>query len=156
MDVLVHDPLVAALPDHVTGAPLETIAETAEFVTIHTPLTAATAGMIDAALLARMRPDAWLINAARGGLVDDAALVEALRRRRIAGAALDVYEPEPLAADSPYRALDNVLLTPHSAALTGEAIRRMSVGSAEDVIRVLGGEKPASLVNPEVWGRRRT
>jgi D-3-phosphoglycerate dehydrogenase len=155
MAVLAHDPTVAQKPDHVTDTPLDALLAKADFVTFHVPLTDTTHRMIDAALLARMAKHAWLINAARGELVDDAALVTALRERRIAGAALDVYAPEPLAADSPYRGLDNVLLTPHSAALTEEAVRRMGMGSAEDVVRVLGGGRPRSFVNPQVWERRR-
>mgnify|MGYP003646022959 CR=1 FL=1 len=154
MAVLGHHPSRTDWPAHVTSTPLDALA--ADFVTFHTPLTETTRHIVDARLLARMPPHAWLINAARGELIDDDALVAALRARRIAGAALDVYAPEPLAADSPYRDLDNVLLTPHTAALTGEAVYRMSMGSAGDVRRVLGGERPGNLVNPEVWDRRRT
>jgi D-3-phosphoglycerate dehydrogenase len=155
MTILGHHPSRTDWPAHVKETPLDDLVAAADFVTFHTPLTDVTRQIVDAGLLARMPARAWLINAARGELIDDAALVAALRDRRIAGAALDVYAPEPLADDSPYRDLDNVLLTPHTAALTGEAVYRMSMGSAADVRRVLGGERPAHLVNPEMWDKRR-
>ena len=97
---------------------LENVLAEADFVVLAAPLTAKTRGMIDAARLARMKPTAYLINVARGLLIDDAALIAALREQRIGGAALDVFEKEPLAPESPYWTLPNVLITPHSAALT--------------------------------------
>lgn len=98
----------------------------ADVVSLHVPLTPATRGMIDDDALARMRPGALLVNAARGGVVDEAALVRALENGRLAGAALDVFETEPLPADHPLRAFDNVVLTPHIGARTKEAQENVS------------------------------
>jgi len=98
-----------------------------------------------------MKPGAFLVNVSRGALVDEAALVEALAGRRLGGAALDVFDEQPLRPDHPLLALDNVLLTPHAAGLTEESMARMSRGAAEEVLRLLSGERPLNVVNPEVW-----
>lgn len=155
MNVVGYDPAPADVPHYLTLCTVREVFETADMITLHTPLTPDTRGFVDGRLLSVMKPTAWLINAARGEVIDDVALVAALSDRRIAGAALDVFDPEPLPMDSPYRRLDDVILTPHSAALTAESLRRMSVGAAEEAIRVLKGEKPVNFVNPQVWGRRR-
>src|SRR5690606_18278220 len=115
------------------------------------PLTLETRGIVSAPLLARMKPTAWLLNVARGPVVDEAALLDALRARRIGGAALDVYWQQPLAADHPLRSLDNVLLTPHTAGLTRESVVEMSRVAAEEVVRILRGERPTNFINPEAW-----
>jgi D-3-phosphoglycerate dehydrogenase len=86
--------------------------------------------------------------------VDEAALVEALRTHRIRGAALDVFDQQPLRSDHPLMHLDNVILTPHQAGLTIEAMERMSEGAANEVVRLLRGEPPKNFVNPETWDRR--
>lgn len=108
----------------------------ADIVTLHVPLTPETRGMVDAGVLARMKPGARLINTARGGVVDAAALEAALRSGRLAGAALDVTEPEPLPAGHPLRGAPNVILTPHVAARTEGALRRM-YGIVDEVLRFL-------------------
>ena len=155
MDVVGYDPVPVNIAAHMELCTPAEVFSRADIVTVHTPLNDETHGLIDAELIGKMKPDAWLINAARGEIVDDAALVAALTQQRIAGAALDVFVDEPLPEDSPYRDLDNVILTPHTAGMTGESIRRMSIGSAEEVIRVLSDQKPENLVNPEVWENRR-
>jgi phosphoglycerate dehydrogenase-like enzyme len=96
--------------------------------------------------LALMKKTAYLVNLARGGVVDEAALLETLRERRIAGAALDVLETEPPAKDHPFLKLDNVLFTPHIGGSTREAQARGEWGAAEEVVRVLQGEKPRNAV----------
>jgi D-3-phosphoglycerate dehydrogenase len=106
--------------------------------------------MIDGRRIALMKPKAILVNTARGGLIEDAALVAALRDRKIGGAGLDVFEPEPLAADSPYRSLDNVVLTPHLAASTSEAQERTSLeicGAVRDAITT--GEIRGAVNSPD-------
>ena len=97
-----------------------------------------------------MKPGALLVNVSRGPVVDDAALIEALRDGRIGGAALDVFATQPLPADHPYFGFDNVIVTPHMAGITEESMMRMGVGAAEEAVRVLAGELPVNLRNPEV------
>jgi D-3-phosphoglycerate dehydrogenase len=98
-----------------------------------------------------MKSTAVIVNTARGELIDEAALVAALRERRIRGAALDVFEPEPLPETSLLRTLPNVFLTPHVAGLTDESARRMSIEAVEETLRILSGRRPLALVNPAVW-----
>ncbi|HEY8610639.1 MAG TPA: NAD(P)-dependent oxidoreductase, partial [Roseomonas sp.] len=88
-------------------------------------------------------------------VVDGPALVEALSAKRIGGAALDVFDVQPLAPDHPLRILPNVILTPHGAGLSGEAVTRMSTGAAEEVVRILAGNRPRSFINPEAWAASR-
>jgi lactate dehydrogenase-like 2-hydroxyacid dehydrogenase len=127
----------------------------ADFLSLHTALTPETRGRVNAAALAKMKPTAYLINTSRGPVVDEAALIAALRDRRIAGAALDVFEREPIAADSPLLAMDNVVLLPHVGSAT-EATRRAMVDlAAENVVAVLQGKPPLTPVNPEVLARPR-
>ena len=100
-----------------------------------------------------MKPTAFLINTARGGIVDTEALYQALHAKRIAGAGLDVFEGEPLRADSPLRALENVYLSPHCAGSTADARQRSGTMAAENLVRGLRGERPEGIVNPEVLRR---
>jgi len=111
------------------------------------PLTDATRGLIDARRLSLMPSHAVLVNVARGAVVVEDALVAALREHRIGGAALDVFATQPLPAGHPLLALDNVLLTPHAAGLTRQSMRCMSLGTAEEVRRLLSGQLPRNLVN---------
>lgn len=137
----------------VRPADLSTVLREADFVIVTCPLTAETRHLIGAEQLALMKPSAYLINTARGGIVDEAALAEALRARRIRGAALDVFAREPADESNPFRDLDNVLLTPHAICWTEECFRdigRMAVASMMDVA---AGRKPHGLLNPEVWER---
>jgi phosphoglycerate dehydrogenase-like enzyme len=112
----------------------------ADFVVLAVPLTPATQNLISADRLARMRKDAYLINVSRGPLIDDPALISALRGRRIAGAALDVFAEEPLPPDSPYWGFDNVLITPHTAAVTEKLWERHYQVVRENLARFLRGE----------------
>jgi len=123
--------------------------EISDVVTLHTPYLPATHYLINAEALRHVKPGAYLINASRGKVVEQAALVRALGERRIAGAALDVLETEPPEKDNPLFALDNVLLTPHCATATTEALIAMSL-VAEDVIAVLQGRRPRYPVNEPV------
>ncbi len=125
---------------------LETLLERADFVSLHAPLLPSTKNMMNAAAFARMKPGSFLINTARGALVDETALADALREGRLAGAALDVRVLEPPPENDPLRGLDNLILTPHIAGVTEESNRRASLHVAEDVRRVLAGEKPLSEV----------
>lgn len=125
---------------------LDELLSAADVVTLHVPMTAETRRLLCRDELARMKPGAALINVSRGGVVDEAALIEALRSGALAGAGLDVYENEPLPADSPLRAMENVVLTPHMASHTGESMYRMAM-VAEDVVAVLQGRRPRCAVN---------
>jgi len=151
MRVLGYQPQPGDAPAHVQRVGLEELLASSDFVSLHCPLTPQTRHLIDARRLASMKPGAFLINAARGEVVDEAALAQALRARTLRGAALDVFAAQPLANDHPFLQLDNVLLTPHVAALTEESTQRMSQGTAEQLLQLIRGERPRFLVNPEVW-----
>jgi len=123
----------------------------ADIVTLHLPLSDATRNLLGAAEFAAMKPGSVLINAARGGIVDEAALAAALRSGHLAGAGVDVLAQEPPPADHPLLGLDNVVISPHSAALTAECAIRMSLACAENVLGAFDGKLDRSrVVNPEV------
>lgn len=145
---------LANLPGDVAGVPLDALFETSDFIVLACPLTAETRGLASRARIGRMKRSAVLVNVARGAVIDEAALIDALQHKRIRGAALDVFEKQPLAADHPLLRLDNVVLTPHQAGLTFEAVERTSEVAAQETVRLLAGEKPLNFVNPEVWDRR--
>lgn len=134
---------------------LDELFRESDVVSIHLRLSETTRGLITARHLALMKPTAYFINTARGALVDEAALVEALRSRRIAGAALDVYDIEPLPADHPLRSLDNVVLSPHMGYVTDEAYRLFFRQAVDNIDAYLRGERPPRALNPEVLERRR-
>jgi phosphoglycerate dehydrogenase-like enzyme len=140
----------------VTYTTLERLMAESDVVTLHTRLSPLTRGMITARHLALMKPTAYLINTARGPLVDEAALLEVLRHRRIAGAGLDVFDQEPLPAGHPFLALDNVVLTPHIGYVTREAYDAFFSQVVENIETFLDGKVPARALNPEVMGRRRS
>jgi len=149
---LVQD-LPFAAGQGIAYVPLEDLLRQSDFVSIHCFLNAATRHLINAERLLLMKPTAFLINTARGGIVDTEALYRALHAKRIAGAGLDVFEGEPLRADSPLRALENVYLSPHTAGSTADARRLSGATAAENLIRALRGERPDGIVNPEVLAR---
>jgi D-3-phosphoglycerate dehydrogenase / 2-oxoglutarate reductase len=132
---------------------LDELLERSDLVTIHAPLLPTTRRLIDEARLRRMKPTAYLVNTSRGPVVDERAIERALRERWIAGAALDVFEVEPLAPASPLRRLDNVVLTAHVAGISDESTRRAAAAACDNVRRVLAGEPPLSVVNPVALGR---
>ena len=119
----------------------------ADFLSLHCPLNRETQKIVGAAWLERMKPTAFLINTARGGLVDHDALIAALIAGRLAGAALDVHEPEPLAPDSPLRAMRNVILTPHAAYYSDRSLADLQTLTARNVVKVLLGQRPLYPVN---------
>lgn len=129
---------------------LEELLRVSDIVSLHVPQTENTRGMIGARELALMKPTALLVNTARGGLVDTEALLSALERGELAGAGLDVTEPEPLPADHPLRTLDQVVLTPHTAFASDGSLAELSRKAAENVAQVLRGAVPPDVVNPSV------
>ena len=153
MKVLAYDPYISedvARELKVTKVSLDELLAQSDFITIHAGLTADTKNMLDAAAIARMKPGVRLINCARGGLVDYNALVDALRSGHVAGAGLDVYPEEPLAADSPLRELPNVVVTPHIAASTIEAQRDVGTQIVAQVLAALRGEDYRNSINMPV------
>lgn len=162
VELIGSDPFVSAEEAAACGIKLmsfEEVLERADFVSLHTPLTEETRKMMGAKQFARMKNSAVLINASRGPVVDEAALVQALKDGSIAGAALDVFDPEPPCADDPLFALDNVIVSPHNAALTDMALVAMAMDSATGIVDYLNGKVPAYPVNRKVleaaaWARQ--
>jgi D-3-phosphoglycerate dehydrogenase len=155
MRVLAYDPYVSAEEMRLRGVTkvdnlLDMLPE-CDFVTVHAPHNSETEHLIGAQELQAMKPSAFLLNTARGPLVNNGALVEALQAGTIAGAGIDVFEPEPPPPDHPLLALDNVLVSPHIAGVTSATTRKLAHGAARQVMQVLRGERPSRLVNPEVW-----
>ncbi len=130
--------------------PLEELLKEADYVTLHVPLTKETYHLIGERELDLMKPTAYLINTSRGAVIDQKALYKALKERRIAGAALDVFEKEPIDPDDPLLELDNVVLTPHIGSASVETRKKMAMIAAENLVSVLKGVEPPNLVNPEV------
>jgi D-3-phosphoglycerate dehydrogenase len=137
----------------VTAVDLSTLFSTSDFICLHAPLTDATRHLVNAELLNRVKPSAILINTARGGLVDEAALIEALRSGRLAGAALDVMEKEPANPDNPLLRMENVIITPHAAWYTEEGQDILQCKAARHMARALTGEIPENILNPECLKR---
>jgi D-3-phosphoglycerate dehydrogenase len=151
MRVLGFDPYKVPWPDgieHCTD--LDPLLRQADFISIHVPLTKETTNLIGTKALPKMKPTAILVNTARGGIVDEAAVAEAVKGGRLAGAGLDVVVDEPLKPSHPLNGAPNIILTPHMAGVTEEAMMRMAQDSAEDILRVLRGERPKFPVNREL------
>ena len=155
MRVLGHQRRLDRLPEDAQPAPFYDLLREADFVVLACPLTPETRHMMNRETFAAMKSTAWLINAGRGAVVQEEALIEALRAKRIAGAMLDVYEHYRLAPGHPLFSLDNVVLTPHLAGMTVESRSRMSVAAAEEMLRMLAGEPPRNFVNPQSRGKVR-
>ena len=158
MRVLAYDPYLTEAEITARGAEkvtLDTLLRESHFVSINCPRNKETLGMIGAAQYALMRPDAYFITTARGGIHDEAALAEALAARSIAGAGLDVWAKEPPEPDHPLLRFDNVLVSPHTAGVTHESRREMGRYAAEQMLAVLDGKRPPRLINPEVWAAYR-
>jgi D-3-phosphoglycerate dehydrogenase len=155
MKAIAFDPYVTLEKAREMGvtlcAAMDDIFIQADVVSLHTPLTPETRRLVDAARLRLMKPTAFLVNFSRGEVIDEKALYDALKSGVIAGAAIDVYDPEPPLKDNPLFELDNIILSPHSAALTEECVIRMATGAAEGVVDVLTGRRPQFIVNPEVF-----
>jgi D-3-phosphoglycerate dehydrogenase / 2-oxoglutarate reductase len=166
MQVIAHDPYLSdekrnECHSWVRMVELEELLSKSDFISIHVPLTDQTRDLVDEAELSLMKSDAILINASRGGVVNETALTKALESNRIAGAGLDVFSQEPLPGDHSLLKLENVILTPHTAALTSECVIRMATEAAKCVLDVFAGREPQNVANREVlesgrWKRYRT
>ncbi|MCL1874972.1 MAG: hydroxyacid dehydrogenase [Synergistaceae bacterium] len=154
MQVLVYDPPVYNKFELPEGARwVETLDELlmkSDYITLNVPLLPSTRNLIGETQLKMMKSSAFLINSARGGIVDESALYRALKENWIAGAALDVFEQEPPRKDLPLFELDNIVITPHAAAMTEESLQRMAMEVSEGVLKMLDGEIPYNLVNKTV------
>ena len=134
---------------------LKQLMRESDFVSVHVPLNDETRGIVGEAELAEMKPTAFLVNTSRGATVDPKALYAALSSGSIAGAALDVTDPEPLPTDDPLMTLPNVVITPHIAPASGTTITRMGLMAARNIIAALNGEPMPSCLNPEAAASRR-
>ncbi len=155
MNVLAARRSAAPMPGFVSGVPLEDLFAAADVVVLACPLNDSTRGLVGRPLLKRMKPGAFLINVSRGPVVDEPALIEALGSGELAGAALDVFQEQPLPAASPLLSMPNVIVSAHLAGITQDSMRRMGEGAAAQVLQLLRGELPAHFVNTEAAGKVR-
>lgn len=158
MVCIAHDPaadtaLAASLG--VTLVDMDTLFRKSDFLTVNCPLNERTRGLVDARLIAFMKPSAYLINTARGPIVDEKALYAALSSGKIAGAGLDVFEQEPTPVDNPILKLDNVVVTPHGICFTDECMRGLAESAFRAALDVAAGRKPPYIVNPDALAVRR-
>jgi D-3-phosphoglycerate dehydrogenase len=154
MNVLAYDPYLSASEMALRGGEkveLDDLLRRSDYVSISCPLTKDSRGMIGAREFALMQPHAFFITTARGFIHDEAALLEALREKRIAGAGLDVWSKEPPPPEHPLLQFDNVLASPHTAGVTREARENMGRIAAEQILDALDGRRPPRIINPEVW-----
>jgi D-3-phosphoglycerate dehydrogenase len=154
MRVLTYDPYLTEAECRARGAlpvALDELLAQADFVTIHFPLSAETRGLVAQRELALMRPDAFLINTARGGIVDEQALADTLAAGQIAGAGVDVWGVEPPPLDHRLLSFDNVIATYHTAGVTVDSRHAMAYWNAEQLVQIFQGQRPPRLINPEAW-----
>ncbi|MEX1019600.1 MAG: hydroxyacid dehydrogenase [Litorilinea sp.] len=158
MDVLIYDPFLpqtSELPSNVRRVDtLEEILTQANFITLHTPLFPETHHLMGEAQLRMMKPDAILVNASRGPIIDEAALIRVLQDGHLAGVGLDVFEIEPPDPQNPLLHMENVVVTPHSASNTVQGSYRMSTGVVDQIIEVAGGQRPTFLIDDAAWPGR--
>ena len=157
MHVIAYDPLIepGQTVDDVEVVSFEEVLARSEFITVHTPLTPETEGMIGATELSMMKPGSIIVNCARGGIIDEYALADAIVNGHVAGAGLDVLEPAPPADDHPLLNLPNVIITPHTAFFSQASTIELERRTAEEAVRVLNGQRPVNLINPDVVGKAR-
>jgi D-3-phosphoglycerate dehydrogenase / 2-oxoglutarate reductase len=154
MKIIAHDP-IPFRHDNIISVPFHDLLARSDVLSLHLPLTPATRNILNAAAFAQLKPGAILINTSRGGLIDEAALVESLRTGRLAGAGLDVLQEEPPPAQHPLFAFENVLFTPHAAGVDLQSLGDMARSAAEAIADILTGQWPTEkVVNPEVQPRR--
>ncbi len=159
MRVIVHDPFLSQARATEAGVSLmpalDALLQQADVVSLHLPATPQTRNLMNAERFAQMKAGAILINTARGALVDEEALVDALKSGRLAGAGLDVFQQEPIPDDHPLLQFENVVLSPHIASRTGAGHHRIWETTIVQALQALRGERPPFLLNPEIWETRR-
>jgi D-3-phosphoglycerate dehydrogenase len=156
MTVLAYDPYITPADFKERGAApakLDDLLAQADYVSVHCPYNAETKDMIDARKLALMKPGAFIVNCARGGIVNEDALAKALAKKQIAGAALDVWVNEPPPLDHPLLKFDNFIATFHTAGVTFDSRHNMASWNADQVVDILRGKRPPRLINPEAWDK---
>jgi D-3-phosphoglycerate dehydrogenase / 2-oxoglutarate reductase len=160
MEVWGYDPYLNPEDLHLPGLAFtrerEEMIRTSDFLSLHVPLSHETQGLIGKKELDLMKPTAFLVNTSRGEIVDEPALIEALQQGKIAGAGLDVFAPEPPNLHHPFFQMEHVILTPHSGALTKDAVAQLAEGAAQNTVDVLEGRKPSYSINWEEVARRKT
>lgn len=158
MRVRVHDPYLAEPPTPPEGIEfvedLDAIFAESDFVTLHVPLMPTTRHLANERRLRLMKPGSYLINASRGPVVDEAALIRVLEEGHLAGAGLDVFDPEPPEPDNPLLRMKNVVVTPHIASATDRGLTAMREGTIENLVNILSGRRPRWMVNPQAWPGR--
>jgi len=147
--LLVYDPYTSNLPQDVESVDLNALLTQSDFVTINCPLTEETKGLIGEHELKLMKSEAYIINSARGSIVDEGALISALEQKKIAGVATDVLAKEPVTSDHPLLQFDNVTITPHIAWYSEESLEEARIKAAENVVRFIKGDLPSHPLNPE-------
>ena len=160
MEVWGYDPYLKPEDLHVPGLVFtkerEEMFKTSDFLSVHVPLSSETQGLIGRKELSWMKPTAFLINTSRGEIIDEPALIEALQQGKIAGAGLDVFAKEPPETSHPFFQMENVILTPHTGALTRDAVAQLAEGAAQNAIDVLEGRKPSYSINWDEVVRKKT
>lgn len=152
MQVIAHTASGVSRDPQVNMVSLEDLLRTSDFISLHAPSTPATAGLIGWRQLQLIKPTAWLINTSRGALLDPAALWSALQQKQIAGAALDVFSPEPPDLSEPLYRDERVIVTPHAAFVSEESVAELRRRAAQQIAAVLNGQRPENVVNPQVFG----
>jgi D-3-phosphoglycerate dehydrogenase len=147
--LLVYDPHTSNLPQDVESVDLHALLSQSDFVAINCPLTDETRGLIGEHELKLMKSEAYIINSARGSIVDEDALIRALQQKRIAGVATDVLAKEPVTSNHPLLQFDNVIITPHIAWYSDESLEEARIKAAENVVRFIKGDLPSHPLNPE-------
>ena len=159
MNVVAYDPYIKAElydgPAKIVSK-LEELFCVSDYLTLHVPSTEITESMINKSAINKLKRECYIINTCRGTVIDENALIDALKEKRIAGAALDVFREEPLPANHPFTHAPNIILTPHIAGVTNESMKQVSIQVAEYVLRMLNGEIVEDIVNPEVLKSRKT
>jgi D-3-phosphoglycerate dehydrogenase len=160
MEVWGYDPYLSSEDVHLPGLVFtkerEEIIKTSDFLSLHVPLSHETQGLIGKKELHLMKPTAFLINTSRGEIIDEPALIEALQQGRIAGAGLDVFAKEPPGTSHPFFQMENVILSPHTGALTRDAVAQLAEGAAQNTVDVLEGRKPSYSLNWDEVLRKKT
>jgi D-3-phosphoglycerate dehydrogenase len=158
MPVVIFDPYLSTIPSLPEGITvvdsLDALLPQIDFLTLHTPLMPETHHLIGERQFRLMKPGSFLINVSRGPVVDEAALIRALQNGHLAGAGLDVFDPEPPMPDNPLLRMTNVVVTPHVASNTDKGYWRMSQSAVDQVLQVLAGERPSFLIDPAAWPGR--
>ncbi|MBA7468738.1 Hydroxypyruvate reductase [subsurface metagenome] len=152
MKVIAYDPYVEQVEGVELCSSLDQLFSQSDFISIHVPYTEETHHLVDARLLGLMKPDSCLINTSRGPVVDEKALIEALKNKSIAGAGLDVFKKEPPSPDNPLFKFDNVITTPHSSALSRDCVMKVAIVAAQAVVDCLEGRQPNYIYNKQELG----